>query len=257
MTSQPSHACCNTPAIVANDYKEKGAYTTIDGLKTYSTGPTSAEHGLLFIYDIFGFFPQTLQGADIMSTGDSTRPYQVFMPDFFEGSPADISWFPPDTKEKGEKLGAFFQKPEAGAKTVLRIPKIIQEIQSSHPNIKSWAILGLCWGGKMVNLSSQKGTQFKAAVSAHPAMVDPKDAAATTIPFFMIPSEGEKKEDVEAWEKEIKVKNKVEWYPKQVHGFMGGRADLSDSKVVSAYQGAYKQSLEWFHDNMNESSAKI
>lgn len=29
-------------------------------------------------------------------------------PDFFDGKPADISWYPPDTDEKGKKLGEFF-----------------------------------------------------------------------------------------------------------------------------------------------------
>lgn len=32
----------------------------------------------------------------------------MFMPDFFDGKPADISWYPPDTDEKGKKLGEFF-----------------------------------------------------------------------------------------------------------------------------------------------------
>lgn len=59
------------------------------------------------IYDIFGFFPQTLQGADILAHGDKEHHYQVFIPDFFDGKPADISWYPPDTKEKGEKLGQY------------------------------------------------------------------------------------------------------------------------------------------------------
>lgn len=58
--------------------------------------------------DIFGFFPQTLQGADILAYGDKEREYQVFMPDFFDGKPADISWYPPDTDDKGKKLGEFF-----------------------------------------------------------------------------------------------------------------------------------------------------
>jgi hypothetical protein len=62
----------------------------------------------LLSYDIFGFFPQTLQGADILAHGDNERQYQVFMPDFFDGEPADISWYPPDNKEKEEKLGNFF-----------------------------------------------------------------------------------------------------------------------------------------------------
>lgn len=79
------------------------------------------------VYDIFGFFPQTLQGADILAHSDSEKQYQIFMPDFFEGSPADISWYPPDTPEKGEKLGAFFGKEAAPPKTVPRVPKIVQE----------------------------------------------------------------------------------------------------------------------------------
>lgn len=102
-------------------------------MKTYATGPSDAKSALLvspytrchlpnkenavrgealtvvdqIIYDIFGFFPQTLQGADILAHGDKEHHYQVFMPDFFDGKPADISWYPPDTKEKGEKLGQY------------------------------------------------------------------------------------------------------------------------------------------------------
>jgi hypothetical protein len=32
------------------------------------------------IYDIFGFFPQTLQGADILALSDKDNQYQVFIP---------------------------------------------------------------------------------------------------------------------------------------------------------------------------------
>ena len=105
MASTQSKACCTIPPVISEGYKPKGDYITINGLKTYATGPKDAKSAILVVYDIFGFFPQTLQGADILAHGDEERPYQVFMPDFFEGSPADISWYPPDTKEKGEKLG--------------------------------------------------------------------------------------------------------------------------------------------------------
>ena len=114
-----------------------------------TTGPSSAKQAILVIYDIFGFFPQTLQGADILAHSDKEHQYQVFIPDFFEGKPADISWYPPDTKEKGEKLGQFFQTTAAPPKTVERVPKIVKEIQSQHSNISSWGILGYCWGGKV------------------------------------------------------------------------------------------------------------
>jgi hypothetical protein len=47
------------------------------------------------IYDIFGYFPQTIQGADILACSDKDNEYQVFMPDFFEGESADIAWSVP------------------------------------------------------------------------------------------------------------------------------------------------------------------
>ena len=87
-----SHACCTVPPVVGKGYEPKGKYITVDGMKTYVTGPSSAKSAILVIYDIFGFFPQTLQGADILAHQDKERPYQVFMPDFFEGEPCNIPW---------------------------------------------------------------------------------------------------------------------------------------------------------------------
>lgn len=117
-----------------------------------TTGSPSASRGILFVFDIFGFWPQTLQGADILSTSDHQKPYQVFMPDWFEGNPADISWYPPDTEEKGKKLGNFFGTTGAPPKTVQRIPRVVKEIQGAHPEIKEWGIIGFCWGGKVNEL---------------------------------------------------------------------------------------------------------
>ena len=218
--------------------------------KADSTGPPTANKAILVVYDIFGFWPQTIQGADILATGDKEQSYQVFMPDFFEGQPADISWYPPDTKEKGEKLGAFFGAQAAPPKTVARIPKVIDELQTKFPDIQAWGIVGYCWGGKIVNLVSQQGSRFKAAASCHPAMVDANDAPGVTIPFLMLPSQGEEKKDVEAWQQNIKAKHQVTWFPEQVHGFMAARGNLEDPSVVSAYETAYKAVLSWFHDNV-------
>jgi hypothetical protein len=54
------------------------------------TGPSDTSKAILYIMDIFGFFPQSIQGADILATSDKHRQYQVFMPDFFDGKPCDI-----------------------------------------------------------------------------------------------------------------------------------------------------------------------
>jgi len=250
MSQTPSAACCNTPAVISKGYKEKGSFKTIDGLKTYTTGPSTASQGILVIYDIFGFFPQTLQGADILAHSDKEHQFQVFMPDWFEGSPADISWYPPDTDEKGKKLGEFFQTAAAPPKMVERVKKVMSELQSQNPGIKEWGVVGYCWGGKIVNLVSQSGTPFKAAAVCHPAMVDPNDAPKVTIPLLAIPSGEEDKSAVDQYEANLKVPKQVEWFHDQVHGFMAARGDLEDDKVRAAYEKAYQILLDFFHKHL-------
>jgi len=244
--STQSKACCSLPAIVAKGYEPKGKYITVHGLRTYATGPPTATRAILIIYDIFGFFPQTLQGADILAHSDSEHPYQVFIPDFFEGEPADISWYPPDNEEKGKKLGEFFQTKAAPPKTLTRVKAVVEELGKG--GIKTWGILGFCWGGKITNLSSMEGTPFKAAAAAHPAMVAADDAPGITIPYAMLPSGDESKEDVEKWEKGLKVPHLVEWFPDQVHGWMAARSDLEDLKVKAEYERGYQTVLGFLHD---------
>lgn len=86
--STQSKACCTVPPVVSEGYKEKGEFITINGMKTYATGPKDAKSALLVVYDIFGFFPQTLQGADILAHSDKDHQYQVFMPGKFLTSTA-------------------------------------------------------------------------------------------------------------------------------------------------------------------------
>src|SRR5258705_13752356 len=74
--------------------------------------------------DIFGFFDQTIQGADILATSNEQK-YRVFMPDFFEGSFADISWYPPTTDEHKERLGNFFKTKAAPPNTLSKIPNVV------------------------------------------------------------------------------------------------------------------------------------
>jgi len=215
-----------------------------------ATGPSSATQAILFIYDIFGYFPQTLQGADLLAHADASHQYRVFMPDFFEGSPADISWYPPDTAEKGQKLGDFFKTTAAPPKAAKRVPELVSAIQQQHPEIKAWGVVGYCWGGKIVNLTGGQGTPFKAAAACHPAMVDPKDAAGLKIPICLIPSQGEEQKDVDAYVKDLTVPHELHWFKDQVHGFMAARSDLEDDKVKAAYQKGYEILLNFFHQHM-------
>lgn len=81
-------------------------------------------------------------------------------------------------------------------------------------------------------------------------MVDANDAPGVTIPFAMLPSKDEPKDDVEKWEKGIKTDHLVEWFPTQVHGWMAARADLEDEEVKKEYERGYKLLLDFFHKHL-------
>lgn len=145
-TGGHSAACCNIPPIVSSGYQKKGDYETIDGKKTYVTGPVNeAKKGILVIMDIFGFFDQTIQGCDILATADDHHKYAVFMPDAFDGEPLPISLFPPDNEEKQQKLGAFFGK-NSPPSFVPKIAGILKGAEAKYPTIKEWGVVGVSEG---------------------------------------------------------------------------------------------------------------
>jgi dienelactone hydrolase len=69
---------------------------------TYVTSPSNAPKAIFVVYDIFGYFDQTVQGANLLA---HSGKYQVFMPDFFGGKPAEMSWM---AQGMEGPLGTFF-----------------------------------------------------------------------------------------------------------------------------------------------------
>ena len=214
------------------------------------TGSSSATEALLVIYDIFGFFPQTLQGADILAHSDKEHPYQVYIPDWFGDKAADISWFPPTDDDKKAKLGKFFEEQAAPPPKIERFGTIIKEAQEKNPNIKKWGILGYCWGGKVATLAAGNTDFFSAAAEVHPAMVDPNDAEKVKIPFILLASKDEPADDVKAFGEKLTGVKHIETFGDQIHGWMAARADLSDSNVRDKYELGYKKVLDFFHKNL-------
>ncbi|KAI0428381.1 hypothetical protein F5Y09DRAFT_332624 [Xylaria sp. FL1042] len=244
-----SEACCNIPPIVSTGYEGKGAYEELGGFKTYVTGPSGTTKGVVTIYDIFGYYPQTLQGADIVASSGATK-YKVFIPDWFKGDPAALEWFPPDTEEKQKKLGGFFQKnPPAGVAS--QLPGYVKALSEKYPEIKEWAILGFCWGGKVVSLiSASPENPFKVGVEAHPAMVDPKDAEGIKIPLALLASKDEDPADVKKFEANLTVPKHVETFPDQIHGWMAARSDLNDERVKGEYKRGYEIVLDFLSKHL-------
>jgi len=168
------------------------------------------------------------------------------MPDFFEGKPADISWYPPTDDEKKQNMGNFFQNQGAPPKTAAKIPGLLKDIEKKYSSIKTWGAVGFCWGGKIVSITSQPGTAFTAGAECHPAMVDPSEANTISIPLCMLASQDESAEDVKKFEENLKGKKHVETFGDQIHGWMAARADLDNARVKAEYERGYKTLLEFF-----------
>lgn len=244
--------CCPSeiPPVVTGDYTPSGIYETHHGHKTYVTGTRDAKSAVVIVYDIFGFFPQTIQGADIIA---AQLDALVVMPDFFHGEGADISAFPPDTEEKKSKLAQFFQTKADLTKNVTTVNEIVGELKQTFPSAKRWAVVGFCWGGKITTLSSTKDTPFVASVQVHPAFLDPTDAEKITIPHLCLPSKDEPADAVEAFKSAIethqtaavKEKSEVTTYPDMYHGWMAARAKLQEEKYRKGYEKGYAHVSQW------------
>ncbi|KAJ4393338.1 hypothetical protein N0V93_002546 [Gnomoniopsis smithogilvyi] len=243
-----SQACCNTPAVNSSGYIAKGSYSHIGGMKTYITGTEEPTKGIVSIYDIFGFFDQTIQGADILAL-NGYQKYKVFMPDWFNGNAVPIEWYPPDTKQKQKDLSEWFRR-NAPHDVAAALPKYVSALQEANPTIKSWALIGYCWGGNVVELTtSARNNPFSISAAPHPAMIDPTGADKISVPYIMIASGEEPAEAVKEVQDRLKAPHQVEIFPDQVHGFMAARADLSDPKVKAEYARGYKLVLDFFEKN--------
>lgn len=241
-----NEACCNIPPVVSSGYNKKGDYEELGGFKSYVTGPKDAEKGIVVIFDIFGYFDQTLQGADILAYSDEHTKHKVFMPDWFEGKPVPIECYPPKTDKQKEDLGKFFEK-HSPPSVAEKVPKYVKALQEKYPNIKSWAILGYCWGGKVAALvSSGSSNPFSIAAECHPAMVDPSEASSIKVPLILLASKEEPVDKVKEFESKLNVPKHVETFSDQIHGWMAARADLSDPRVKEEYTRGYKTVLEFF-----------
>lgn len=241
-----SEACCNVPPVVASGYELKGSYETVDGLKTYATGADDASKGIIYVFDIFGYKDQSLQGADILAVSDSHQKYKVLMPDWFDGKPASLSIFPPDTPEKQNSLMSFLTE-NAPPISAAKLPAYVKAASAKYPSVQKWAVVGFCWGGKVVSLvTASDENPFAAGAEAHPAMVDAKDAVNVKVPIALLASKDEPAVDVQAFEEALKVPHHVEIFEDQIHGWMAARADLEDERVKEEYTRGYQVVLKFF-----------
>ncbi|KAI0076229.1 hypothetical protein K474DRAFT_1691426 [Panus rudis PR-1116 ss-1] len=242
-------ACCSIPPV-KSDYVPKGTFKSYGGFnKVYVTGPqTLGDTAIVCVYDIFGFKPQTQQGADIIA--DNLK-VQVLMPDFFENGEAwPVDKFPPKTDEEKQKLQQFFggiASPPDNKNKLINFGKALK-----NDGAKFIGVYGFCWGGKVVMLAGgEDGTPFDAVSIVHPAMLSAGDAENLKVPLGLYPSNDEPKEEYEKIvdvlkKKPFADKSDWKWYD-SFHGFAAARANLDDSDNKAKYEDLYCTLINFFN----------
>ncbi|KAF7798633.1 hypothetical protein EIP86_009856 [Pleurotus ostreatoroseus] len=247
-------ACCTLPAV-KSDYKPKGTYKPYGGFQkehdtrsqAYFAGPEKpGKVALVCVYDIFGYKPQTLQGADILA---DQLGAQVILPDFFEGDePWPLEKFPPKTDEDKKKLQEWFGGFANPANHVPKLNAVGKAVKEDGAQFV--AAYGYCWGGKVVMVTGfQPDTPFDAVSIVHPAMLSSNDAEKLNLPLGMFISNDEPKDE---YEKIVDIMSKKPFASKNAskhfdsfHGFAAARANLDDPDNKAKYEDLYCELIKF------------
>jgi dienelactone hydrolase len=81
-------------------------------------------------------------------------------------------------------------------------------------------------------------------------MVDSADAKGIPIPVLILASKDEDANELKEFQRLLTVKNRVETFGDQSHGWMAARADLNDPIVKSEYARGYAILLEFFQEHL-------
>lgn len=245
-----SPACCNMPPVEV-DYKSKGRTEKIlDDMNAYVTGPETSEKVIVGIYDVFGCWSTTEQGADILA---QLTGMKVVLPDFFRGEPLPNDSFPMDTPEKQQIVNNFLGTKGNPMTVKGDLMQVSQKLKAN--GAKSIGVYGLCWGSKPATLAcSEKETPFAAIAQLHPSLLDAKDASALQVPMASLTSKDEPEELMKDFYANLKANSAIasrcidHHYPDIPHGFAGSRANLKDQANLEAYKDAYQRTAKFFVD---------
>lgn len=213
------------------------SFKSFPGQDVYVAGKPNGKTAVICVFDIFGYYPQTQQGADILA---ETLGTAVYMPDFFDKNPYSLSDYLTMTsggKPERDFMGWF----SSVAPFDIAQPKLIalaKELKEATPGLKV-ATYGYCWGGQVViNVSGDD--LFAGVAAVHPFGLDEKHSTIPKTKVALYLSEDEIYKKKEQGEKNPTIQNLVETikqsgnlyevveYTNMHHGFAAARANLED-----------------------------
>ncbi|KAF8746235.1 hypothetical protein AX14_000034 [Amanita brunnescens Koide BX004] len=250
---KPDAACCSIPPVCSS-YSPKGAFKSFANFqRVYVAGPDldDSEHAIICVFDIFGYFPQTQQGADIIASALKTT---VYMPDFFEPhSPFPAEKFPPNTPDAKAELQAFFAGTANPTATLNKLIAFGHNLEAIGK--KKIGVYGFCWGGKVTLVAGQEYTPFTSLAIIHPAMLSAEDAQKLTIPLAIYISNDEPLVEYNKIlrilaEKPFAVQNDHKHYTNMFHGWAAARGNLENAGNKKEYEDVYTRLAAFFHKTL-------
>jgi len=245
-------ACCEPPAVIRSrdDYELKGSYKPYGIFeKAYITGPEDTDKAIIFIYDIFGYFKTTQQGADIL--GQTVRA-KVIMPDFSHGKPYDSNRYlnPPEgVNVVGEVVKEFFD-PSYMQQRLDEIKAVAEELRKEGKTFVGCH--GLCWGGRLaVNAGSLEPKVVDAASTNHPAQLTVEDAQKLQVPVALYPSKDDPADVAQKIYDQTKAKafggaSDLKVYSDMHHGWSGAHAWLDRDDNYAQFGDVYNRLAKFY-----------
>ncbi|KAG8829591.1 hypothetical protein FRC17_006359 [Serendipita sp. 399] len=250
-----SEACCQIPAVQSN-YKPLGEIVHNLGKydEVYVVGDKNSTTSIINVFDIFGFFPQTQQGADILA---ETLGARVYMPDFFFGKPYPLDEHPPKNEEQKKNFSNFFATSASPDNVLPGLLDLANQLRKEGAS--KLFVYGFCWGGKIATLSGSKTRDdsseplFDGVAAIHPAMMSAKDAHNLLVPMAIFPSGDESVEEfekvtIQLASKPFASKNAYRLYPDMHHGWAAARANLDDPENLKQYKDVYSRLATFFQN---------
>jgi len=212
-------------------------------------GPTDTGKAILVVYDIFGFFPQTLQGADILA---ETVQARVVVADYLQGKAWPLDKFPPANDAEKAELQSLFGTTANPARTLPFVNAVGKELQKDGAT--KIGVLGYCWGGKLSVLAGAEDWS-DAIASVHPAFLTEEDFNKLKVPIALFPS---KDEPIDEYTKAINAisskpfaaKNVYKIYRTVHHGWAAARGDLTDPENKAQYEDVYSRLATFFQNTL-------
>ncbi|KAG8826753.1 hypothetical protein FRC19_007766 [Serendipita sp. 401] len=249
-----TEACCQIP-VVQSTYQPQGEIIKMGKYDdVYVVGNKGSTTSVINVFDIFGFFPQTQQGADILA---ETLGARVYMPDFFFGKPYPLAEHPPKNDEQKKNFSAFFATTAAPDNVLPGLLEFANQLRKDGTS--KLYVYGFCWGGKIATLcgcqTREDSSQplFDAVAAVHPAMMNAADGKNLLVPIGIFPSQDENVEEFKKMVSELESKpfaskNAYRVYPTMHHGWAAARANLDDEENLKQYKDVYSRLATFFQN---------